>query len=385
MLRHLVSEAPPHTRGWTVDHARCDTRHDGSPAHAGMDLRAVAARERRMGLPRTRGDGPAWSFACQDMDAAPPHTRGWTPGRCGGSSRKSGSPAHAGMDPSVSRAAWGRPRLPRTRGDGPYARLCRRWKTRAPPHTRGWTLDGYPAPERGQGSPAHAGMDPWRARRCAWSCRLPRTRGDGPPTGRDRTNPHRAPPHTRGWTLIAELAARRWSGSPAHAGMDPFVHVAAAHVAGLPRTRGDGPLATDEVANDNAAPPHTRGWTPDPAKCRKLAIGSPAHAGMDPVRDGVRWHVVGLPRTRGDGPGACIRYKSGCRAPPHTRGWTRVRAVGPRLEAGSPAHAGMDPCWCSAARRSHRLPRTRGDGPRFRRSDGTFRPAPPHTRGWTQL
>ena len=70
--------ASPHTRGWTLwrywatrrptgfpAHAGMDPRHGddlvyqrGFPAHAGMDPSMPRRRDRRCGLPRTRGDGP---------------------------------------------------------------------------------------------------------------------------------------------------------------------------------------------------------------------------------------------------------------------------------------------------------------------------------------
>ena len=36
--------------------------------------------------------------------------------------------------------------------------------TEAPPHTRGWTLSQHRGIGKGDGSPAHAGMDPRRRR-----------------------------------------------------------------------------------------------------------------------------------------------------------------------------------------------------------------------------
>ena len=131
----------------------------------------------------------------------------------------------------------------------------------------------------------------------------------------------------------------------------------------------------------------------------------PAHAGMD------RWS-----RTRPHGGLLCS---------PHTRGWTggrhsssapgrrvpRTRGDGPRYFGGVcvvgdvfPAHAGMDrpahasPCggrWCSPHTRGwtasldrllsllDRVPRTRGDGPSPLSRQAARRACSPHTRGWT--
>ena len=150
----------PHTRGWTVDQLPADANVHGSPAHAGMDLGVFVCPHGDHGLPRTRGDGPRWGRRAPPMEC--------------------GSPAHAGMDPRRAgsrRATW---RLPRTRGDGPK-RNAHAWKpVEAPPHTRGWTRAGRRAVRLDSGSPAHAGMDPTRIPRNTIRRGLPRTRGDGP-------------------------------------------------------------------------------------------------------------------------------------------------------------------------------------------------------------
>ena len=71
-------------------------------------------------------------------------------------------------------------RLPRTRGDGPYAASSSGGCSTAPPHTRGWTLDDNKVLTEADGSPAHAGMDPRMSSALILLERLPRTRGDGP-------------------------------------------------------------------------------------------------------------------------------------------------------------------------------------------------------------
>ncbi len=57
----------------------------------------------------------------------------------------------------------------------------------APPPTRGWTLLARAWHLHTAGSPAHAGMDPWRAGTPTRRNRLPRPRGDGPPAGQERS------------------------------------------------------------------------------------------------------------------------------------------------------------------------------------------------------
>lgn len=49
-----------------------------------------------------------------------------------------------------------------------------------------------------------------------------------------------------------------------------------------------------------AAPPLTRGSTAILRKDTGAAIGSPAHAGIDPYEKWLRSGLTGLPRSRGD-------------------------------------------------------------------------------------
>ena len=48
------------------------------------------------------------------------------------------------------------------------------------------------------GSPAHAGIDPWTGWARDRSVRFPRTRGDRPPADSRLERGDRVPPHTRG-------------------------------------------------------------------------------------------------------------------------------------------------------------------------------------------
>ena len=288
------------------------------------------------------------------------------------------------MDPADGSHCLRAFRLPRTRGDGPKALSPASIAGLAPPHTRGWTPTGPEGLDLGEGSPAHAGMDRRQAADPPATQRLPRTRGDGPSWSCRARWRFGAPPHTRGWTLSDARRQRRRSGSPAHAGMDPSFSIYITRVERLPRTRGDGPCHQAAVASILEAPPHTRGWTIPSATASRIARGSPAHAGMDPITSGMATTQRRLPRTRGDGPYLKAGMPVGRGAPPHTRGWTLLEHALHGVEDGSPAHAGMDPRTASAVGSADRLPRTRGDGPW--RLPQPARPcrAPPHTRGWTR-
>ena len=274
-------------------------------------------------LPRPRGDGPWDEWILGDAKGAPPPTRGWTlRHRCGDGDRD-GSPAHAGMDPAH------RPPVG--------------WSAVAPPPTRGWTPNILPERRIHYGSPAHAGMDPCWYRSMSTPSWLPRPRGDGPDIrGLDGFIPL-APPPTRGWTQGQDLSRRSTRGSPAHAGMDPsyeqhpFLHRR------LPRPRGDGPGPRPSSRPRSRAPPPTRGWTVGIVYLTVDSSGSPAHAGMDPTPFGIGGDSVWLPRPRGDGPGRPSWSLCLTGAPPPTRGWTRTASAPGSPARGSPAHAGMDP------------------------------------------
>ncbi len=216
----LVLKASPHTRGWTPRHDRQGCLRQGFPAHAGMDLFRRRDRCRWSGLPRTRGDGPHIAALSAATKSASPHTRGWTRDRRRAKDRHDGFPAHAGMDRHDAATDGGSLGLPRTRGDGPAISTPSAIAAVASPHTRGWTHVDQPGGSGVGGFPAHAGMDRDALPANPARHRLPRTRGDGPEPVALWAALAAASPHTRGWTqddVRPELGA---VGFPAHAGMD---------------------------------------------------------------------------------------------------------------------------------------------------------------------
>ena len=165
--------------------------------------------------------------------------------------------------------------------------------------------------------------------------------------------------------------------------MDPTYAAMMLGSNGLPRTRGDGPGAVRRLTREGEASPHTRGWTGYAPPARERPHGFPAHAGMDRKSGARAPPRSGLPRTRGDGPVLLSPVSTVMPASPHTRGWTlddRLRAV--EVE-GFPAHAGMDPELRGSASVGNGLPRTRGDRPRPSAFLDSRPGASPHTRGWT--
>ena len=227
-------------------------------------------------------------------------------------------------------------------------------------------------------------MDP-----SVWTCSsaapwLPRAGGDGPTTCGPRVDSRSAPPRRRGWTRHAPPRLPRPSGSPAQAGMDPLRPHHRGGVTGLPRAGGDGPGPRPRDPGWGGAPPRRRGWTLARGPNGLRGLGSPAQAGMDP-RDGTPPRASsGLPRAGGDGPRRTRCCGTPQSAPPRRRGWTHAPAVGHPAPHGSPAQAGMDPPPPRPRDRRVGLPRAGGDGPATRYGPAAEGSAPPRRRGWTQ-
>ncbi len=274
-----------------------------------------------------------------------------------------GSPAPAGMVPAACSWMLFRLWFPRTRGDGPQAEADRDIPKLVPPHPRGWSRGSVPPADRMTGSPAPAGMVPRRERRCCSDRRFPRTRGDGPPALIRLTTSQSVPPHPRGWSLPSDPERDALRGSPAPAGMVPFRALPSRRRKRFPRTRGDGPLHGTTHAITKPVPPHPRGWSPWKRWLATDGVGSPAPAGMVRCSATASCAGKGFPRTRGDGPAPGTWRTRTSLVPPHPRGWSHLGHEGREHGEGSPAPAGMVPTSGLAGRPGIRFPRTRGDGP----------------------
>ncbi len=258
-------------------------------------------------------------------------------------------------------------------------------QTRAPPHTRGSTQPDDDAGAGACGSPAHAGIDPRTGPLRPPAPWLPRTRGDRPGLQQMIAGSVTAPPHTRGSTDLHAGRVVREVGSPAHAGIDPMAVEPRMRSLRLPRTRGDRPCPRSRSGSRASAPPHTRGSTHGEHRRFGRARGSPAHAGIDLCPVPLPPLYVRLPRTRGDRPTSTDHGSHKRSAPPHTRGSTRIELRVTVRATGSPAHAGIDPRTTARTATSGGLPRTRGDRPCLKASPADIEPAPPHTRGSTLI
>ena len=261
------------------------------------------------------------------------------------------------MDPTPCAGAPARSRLPRTRGDGPHHSAALQHRRLASPHSRGWT-HGLALPRRrAHGFPALAGMDRLLGFHRRYLTGLPRTRGDGPSVGGPKLVRTGASPHSRGWTQHPALVHPPDQGFPALAGMDPRLRLPMRSALGLPRTRGDGPLVGPGADAHHLASPHSRGWTHLRVGHVRDPCGFPALAGMDHLQLHGVGRLIGLPRTRGDGPISALCANRYATASPHSRGWTSGGA-GEQFEfAGFPALAGMDPEPRGGWSKSNGLPR----------------------------
>ena len=414
----------PHSRGWTFNRATIEAGVQGFPALAGMDLQGVGRSPATSRFPRTRGDGPQRGPPARYRRLVSPHSRGWTPPAISWPHRASGFPALAGMDPlsaSFSSVTEWFPRtrgdgppclmrrapvvqvsphsrgwtlicltqcdplhgFPRTRGDGPSPAIITHGSGPVSPHSRGWTLDRHLDLFGTQGFPALAGMDHPRVQSHGRPTRFPRTRGDGPVQEHSTRMIAEVSPHSRGWTFTPDGDLAMESGFPALAGMDPLPALQDAHLAGFPRTRGDGPSACSITWPANPVSPHSRGWTRAGAFDPDDRGGFPALAGMDLY---ARWrsgHGIRFPRTRGDGPPTSVARCSPSRVSPHSRGWTISANRIKQPDDGFPALAGMDPEVSRMPDITMRFPRTRGDGPTCTLTYAEGAAVSPHSRGWT--
>ncbi len=252
-------------------------------------------------------------------------------------------PARAGMVPSAAAEAHGPWAAPRTRGDGPDRCGERGQEPVCSPHARGWSPVAPGATPSGSLLPARAGMVPARSASATWRVAAPRTRGDGPSTGKTTSKRPPCSPHARGWSLPGVVLHVRGVLLPARAGMVPPSGRFSARSMTAPRTRGDGPEYRDAVAKNDLCSPHARGWS-HPRRPRRLTSALlPARAGMVPApRRGCR-SVHAAPRACGDGPESASPAGAVPDCSPRMRGWPRRFLQQELTEGLLPARTGMAP------------------------------------------
>ncbi len=251
--------APPRTRGSAFSCIPGTPACAGSPAHAGIGPRSGRSSTCPCRLPRARGDRPRGLAAVTADEEAPPRTRGSALSWMTRAPELTGSPAHAGIGPSDEGRAGAGVGLPRARGDRPVEGATYVVVDAAPPRTRG-SVQPYQF-HRGAdgGSPAHAGIGPLPPTVDRRDHGLPRARGDRPGGELVSVFSPEAPPRTRGSAFVGSAGGVSAGGSPAHAGIGPYRACRSRSLARLPRARGDRPALVSSATATDAAPPRTRG------------------------------------------------------------------------------------------------------------------------------
>ena len=217
--RRLWTTRSPPARGWPVGGEGAAPRLYAFPARAGMARHPGEVRQDRRRVPRPRGDGPAATGCRRRPARRSPPARGW-PGRASlRATTAAAFPARAGMARSRRCGRPGFPGVPRPRGDGPILRsMFLSGFSRSPP-ARGWP--GIPQSECQAyfAFPARAGMARRRSVPCPESQRVPRPRGDGPFAEEfGRKVVERSPP-ARGWPGMPQSECQAYFAFPARAGM----------------------------------------------------------------------------------------------------------------------------------------------------------------------
>ncbi len=213
--------------------------------------------------------------------------------------------------------------FPRPRGDGPSARLPTILATLVPPPARGWPFRSILKSLGLTGSSARAGMAPRRSCHSRPRPRFPRPRGDDPSPARSWGLGRWVPPPARGWPRTAQILRLRGDGSPDRAGMAPRLDVRFCALPRFPRPRGDGPVWPPLHQLASEVPPPAGGWPPEDPPPPPNAPGSPARAGMAPIRAATEHQRSGFPRPRGDGPCIDLEGPDTGVVPPPARGWPR--------------------------------------------------------------
>ena len=192
---------------------------------------------------------------------------------------------------------------------------------------------------------------------------VPRPRGDGPLAAIMRLPLSKGSPPTRGWPGLVRRQRRAARGFPAHAGMARLTRRRPGIGPWVPRPRGDGPLARCRANGPPRGSPPTRGWPRHHEARSYSGNGFPAHAGMARALSARYTRRPGVPRPRGDGPPCCMYRSRPSWGSPPTRGWPFRAAAGGFVDQGFPANAGMALGFGLMTPQQRGFPRPRGDGP----------------------
>ena len=209
------------------------------------------------------------------------------------------------------------------RGDLPYSTHSHEPEKPSPPRARGSTRFRQVQIENLPVSPACAGIyPPPSPGRCSLAG-LPRVRGDLPNVVEDvLAQLDESPPRARGSTSGSGVGIGGVTVSPACAGIYPGALKMERRVGRLPRVRGDLPVSGHLSEPPLPSPPRARGSTADRDHHPVVPSVSPACAGIYPSGSGASSADIGLPRVRGDLPLATTISTVAAESPPRARGST---------------------------------------------------------------
>ncbi len=270
---------------------------------------------------------------------------------------------------------------PRSRGDHIRTDHCRRARLGSPPLARGPRVKPHELGVDGRFTPARAGTTNRSRGHARPSPVHPRSRGDHASTVSTSSFARGSPPLARGPLRHEVLRAQSHRFTPARAGTTlrprswperPSVH---------PRSRGDHTSAATYDSPCHGSPPLARGPRPTsrggPRDCRF----TPARAGTTPLNDSA-WHLPAVhPRSRGDHYVAAHSLQEAGGSPPLARGPPGDEDVVGVVLRFTPARAGTTRCSGWRRSRAPVHPRSRGDHPDLRCSDGPHYGSPPLARG----
>ena len=314
-------------------------------------------------VPRERGDGPPRAKAAPPVPVCSPRARGWPASESPELADLPVFPASAGMARCAARFPYARKGVPRERGDGPLARAGAISARQCSPRARGWPVELQRGSRRGPVFPASAGMARASEDRAPDSTRVPRERGDGPPTHSRSLTSQACSPRARGWPVeMAEWVAT-FLVFPASAGMARSATSCHRQRSGVPRERGDGPEQVRVTPKGVACSPRARGWPGNNARFPLIGRVFPASAGMARRQQHGLPGRGGVPRERGDGPARLTRHDAPVACSPRARGWPVVHSIKGFDGNVFPASAGMARINKPKSFIRSGVPRERGDGP----------------------
>mgnify|MGYP001487898256 CR=1 FL=1 len=351
----------PQARGSTACRLEALHRTAAFPAGAGINRWRVQAQERIGGVPRRRGDQPLLPEARAEWYTRSPQARGSTGIALQIGDGAGAFPAGAGINRCSASANQRTSGVPRRRGDQPHQRGVSVPQEGRSPQARGSTA------HRTRYKPAHAAFPAGAGiNRACWhlparAAGVPRRRGDQPSTEQQLSTVEERSPQARGSTGCESARVPLACAFPAGAGINRADRKAQATGCGVPRRRGDQPVALQGATIAAGRSPQARGSTGVLQLRRQGVDAFPAGAGINRSRLIWRWISTCVPRRRGDQPRLATSHRLVLARSPQARGSTVGLRHAGLVNGAFPAGAGINPpVPFRAATVSWRSPQARG-------------------------